>query len=212
MPRAPLFVAIAIILAGILIPFAIWGGRFDAAFSLEGAQAWITAHGSWAWLAGMLLLMSDIVLPVPATIVMSALGLVHGWWLGGLLASAGAFLAGMAAYAACRWLGRPAALWIAGGQGLERGERLFSRHGGWLVALSRWMPVLPEAVACLAGLVRMDARVFAISLACGCVPVGFAFAGIGALGKSSPGAAVTLSAVLPVCLWLAARQWLRRRS
>lgn len=207
MPRAPLFIAITLILAGILIPFAIWGARFDAALTLEGAQAWITGYGAWAWLAGLLLLMSDLVLPVPATIIMSALGLVYGWWLGGLLASAGAFLAGLMAYSACRWLGRPAALWIAGSHALERGERVFARHGGWLVALSRWMPVLPEAVACLAGLVRMEVRVFAISLACGCVPVGFAFAAIGALGKSSPTAAILLSALLPILLWLAARRW-----
>jgi hypothetical protein len=53
----------------------------------------------------------------------------------------------------------------------------------------------------------MEVRVFAVSLACGCVPVGFAFAAIGALGKSSPTAAILLSALLPILLWLAARRW-----
>lgn len=204
-------IAILLILAGILIPFAIWGDRFDTVFSLEGSQAWLSHHGSWAWLAGVLLLVSDIVLPVPSTIVMSALGLVYGWLIGGLLASAGSFLAGLTAYLACRWLGRPAALWLAGEDSLSRGEELFAQRGGWLVALSRWMPVLPEAIACLAGLVKMNLRSYLIALTCGSLPVGFAFAGIGALGKTSPTAAVVLSAILPIVLWFGAQRWLKQR-
>jgi uncharacterized membrane protein YdjX (TVP38/TMEM64 family) len=158
-----------------------------------------------------LLLVSDILLPVPSTIIMSALGLMYGWFIGGLLASLGSFLAGLTAYFACRWLGRPAALWLAGEKGLRRGEELFARRGGWLVALSRWMPVLPEAIACLAGLVKMNLRTYLISLACGSLPVGFAFAAIGALGKTSPTTAILLSAVVPVLLWLAAQHWLKQR-
>jgi uncharacterized membrane protein YdjX (TVP38/TMEM64 family) len=210
MPRA-LLIAIVLILAGILIPFALWGEHFDTVFSLEGAQTWISQHGSWAWLAGVLLLVSDIVLPVPSTIVMSALGLIYGWLIGGLLASLGSFLAGLTAYFACRWLGRPAALWLAGEDSLRRGEELFARRGGWLVALSRWMPVLPEAIACLAGLVKMNLRTYLISLTCGSLPVGFAFAGIGALGKTSPTTAVLLSAILPIMLWFGAQRWLKQR-
>jgi uncharacterized membrane protein YdjX (TVP38/TMEM64 family) len=212
MPHRPLLIAITLILAGILVPFGIWGEHFDAIFSLSGTQQWITSHGSWAWLAGVLLLMSDLLLPVPSTIIMSALGLIYGWWQGGLLASSGAFCAGMLAYATCRWLGRPAAFWLAGQHALERGERLFQKHGGWLVALSRWMPVLPEAIACLAGLVRMEVMAFTLALACGCVPVGFVFAAIGALGKSSPSLAICLSALLPVLLWLVARRWLKHKA
>lgn len=210
MPRA-LLIAILLILAGILIPFAIWGEEFDMVFSLDGAQIWISQHGSWAWLAGILLLVSDIVLPVPSTIVMSALGLMYGWLVGGLLASAGSFLAGLTAYFACRWLGRPAALWLAGEDSLRRGEELFARRGGWLVALSRWMPVLPEAIACLAGLVKMNLRTYLTSLACGSLPVGFAFAAIGALGKTSPGVAMALSAAVPILLWFGAQRWLKQR-
>jgi hypothetical protein len=41
--------------------------------------------------------------------------------------------------------------------------------------------------------------------------VGFAFAAIGALGKTSPTTAILLSAVVPVLLWLAAQHWLKQR-
>lgn len=205
-----LLILTLLILAGIIVPFLIWGERFDAAFSLEGARTWMESYGQWAWLAGIVLLIADIALPVPSTVVMSALGWMYGWWVGGLIAAAGSLLSGLVAYAACRWLGRGAARWLAGDEGLRRGEEIFARRGGWLVALSRWMPVLPEAVACLAGLAKMRRRVFLPALACGSLPTGFAFAAIGHLGHDQPGWAVGLSCVLPVLLWLGAARWLRR--
>jgi uncharacterized membrane protein YdjX (TVP38/TMEM64 family) len=199
-----------VILAGIIVPFVIWGAWFDSVLSLEGARKWMEGYGSWAWAAGIALLVSDIVLPVPSTVVMSALGWMYGWWVGGLICAAGSMLSGIIAYAACRWLGRGAALYLAGEDGLRRGEEIFEKRGGWLVALSRWMPVLPEAVACLAGLSRMRRRVFLPALACGSIPTGFAFAAIGHLGHSEPGWAITLSGIVPVVLWLAAARVLKR--
>jgi uncharacterized membrane protein YdjX (TVP38/TMEM64 family) len=204
-----LIIIVAVILAGILVPFMIWGERFDAALSLEGSRTWMAQFGFWAWLAGIGLLIADIALPVPSTIVMSALGLTYGWFMGGCLASAGSFLSGLVAYTLSRWFGRPAARWIAGEDALGKGTIIFEKQGGWLVALSRWMPVLPEAVACLAGLVKMDFRSFAISLACGSLPVGFAFAAIGALGNSHPGWAIALSGLVPIGLWIAAKRFLK---
>jgi uncharacterized membrane protein YdjX (TVP38/TMEM64 family) len=205
-----LLVLTLLILSGIIVPFLIWGARFDAAFSIEGAREWMEGYGRWAWVAGIVLLIADIALPVPSTVVMSALGWMHGWWLGGLISAAGSMLSGVIAYAACRWLGRGAARWIAGDEGLRRGEEIFEKRGGWLVALSRWMPVLPEAVACLAGLSRMRWRVFLPALACGSVPTGFLFAAIGHMGQKDPLWAILLSCVVPVLLWLGAARVLKR--
>ena len=205
-----LLILTLLLLAGIIVPFLIWGDRFDAALTLEGSRAWMEQYGRWAWLAGVVLLVADIVLPVPSTVVMSALGWMYGWWLGGLAAAAGSMLSGIIAYTACRWLGRGVARWLAGDEGLRKAEEIFARRGGWLVALSRWMPVLPEAVACLAGLAKMRRRVFFPALACGSLPTGFVFAAIGHLGKEQPGWAVVLSCALPVLLWLGARRWLRQ--
>ena len=95
-----------ILLAGVILPFLIWGQRFEEAFSLEGALCWLEACGGWAWAAGMGLLMADVVLPVPGTVVMSALGWLYGWFWGGVVSAAGSMLAGVAAYGGCRWLGR----------------------------------------------------------------------------------------------------------
>lgn len=200
---------LSLLLAGIIVPFMIWGEKFDAVLTLEGARQWMESFGPWAWLAGIGLLIADIALPIPSTVVMSALGWMYGWLVGGLIAAAGSFGSGIVAYGLCRWLGRTAALKIAGEEGLERGAAFFARRGGIVVTVSRWMPVLPEAIACLAGLVKMRWSVFVLSLACGSLPLGFAFAAIGHLGHASPAWALALSALLPIGLWIVAKRWLR---
>ena len=121
-----------------------------------------------------------------------------------------AVVAGLLAYGLSRWLGRPIALRLAGADALESGEKLFADGGAWLVAGSRCIPILPEAIACLAGLHRMPFRTFVFALLCGGVPTGFLFAAIGALGQTEPAWALGLSVIVPVLLWLVARRWLRR--
>lgn len=195
---------------GCLIPFMIWGEQFEGALSLEGARAWMGRFGSGAGLAGIGLLVADILLPIPSTVVMSALGLTYGIWLGGLYAATGTTLAGLIAYALSRALGRPLARRLAGEEGLRSGEALFQGGGAWLVAGSRCLPILPEAIACLAGLHRMPFKTYAFALACGSLPTGFLFAAIGALGQDEPGWALALSVIVPIGLWLAARRWLAR--
>lgn len=205
-----LLVSAALVLLGAIGPYLIWGDALEAAFSVEGARVWMSGYGAGAGLAGVGLLVADLLLPIPSTLVMSALGLAYGTWLGGLYAAAGTMLAGLVAYALSRWLGRPLALRLAGEEGLRAGEGLFARGGAWLVAGSRCLPILPEAVACLAGLHRMPFGTFLVALACGSVPTGFLFAAIGALGQAEPAWALGLSVVVPVALWLAARRWFPR--
>ena len=70
------------------------------------------------------------------------------------------FLGGTLGYGLCRGFGRPLARRLLGPRDLEQGERLFARTGGWLVVLSRWLPIFPEVIACMAGLARMPLRTF----------------------------------------------------
>lgn len=198
-----LFLALALL---VLIPFAIWGGRFEEAMSPEKLVAAFQKARGWAWLVGLVLLVLDLFLPVLATAVMSALGYVYGWLLGGLLSSLGSIGAGLLAYGLCCRMGRRAALRLAGEKGLAEGERLFQGEpGGWIVAISRWMPVLPEVAACLAGLSRMPLRRFVPALCAGSVPMGFVYAWIGARGVEHPGLALAVSALLPPVIWLMVR-------
>jgi uncharacterized membrane protein YdjX (TVP38/TMEM64 family) len=171
--------------------------------------AWLGEYDHWAGAAGVVLLLSDLVLPVPGTMVMSALGFVYGPVVGGAVAALGSFLSGALGYTLCRLLGPHAALRILGEKDLARGERLFSSVGGWLVVLSRWLPLFPEVIACMAGLARMRASTFFAALACGSLPLGFAFAAVGHAGADYPLLALTLSALGPPVLWLAVQTFFR---
>jgi uncharacterized membrane protein YdjX (TVP38/TMEM64 family) len=189
----------------ICVPFAIWGGEFTAWFTGDAAIAWVRARGPWGGLAVIALLMSDLILPIPSTAVMSAAGYLYGTVVGGLLSAAGSFAAGLTGYWLCRSFGPRAAARLVGKRELDGHATLFHRNGPWLVAFSRWMPVLPELISCLAGLTRMPARVFTIALACGSLPLGFIYAAIGTTGHTNPAVAIALSLLIPPALWLLVR-------
>jgi len=208
--RARIGWILAAVLAAVLVPWLIWGDRMDALLSPQAMAAWADERPRWlVWLAGRTLHALVPAAHAPATPVMSALGYVLGPWEGGFVAALGAFLAGCLAYGLARGLGRGMAERLAGAEALGTLEARFASDGGWMVALSRWTPVLPEAVACLAGLSRMPFARFAAALACGCLPLGIAFAWIGHLGQASPALALALSAAIPGILWWAIARALR---
>ncbi|HYC83910.1 MAG TPA: VTT domain-containing protein [Chryseosolibacter sp.] len=194
-----LFVVLAAI---VLMIFFIWGDAFTSIFSEHGSVVWLTSFGAWAWLAGIILLMGDLLLPLPATVIMSALGYVYGPLGGGLIGGGGSFLAGAAGYWLCRMIGERAATFILGSRDYNQGKQLARKEiGAWIVVLSRWLPVFPEVIACMAGLTRMNSIRFHVALLCGSVPMGFVYAYIGYSGLENPGLALALSAAVPALIW-----------
>lgn len=207
-----IFLLFLLLAALVIIPFLIWGESMTETFSLEGSVAILNQYGSWAWGVGQLLLIGDLFLPIPATVVMSALGYIYGWVIGGLLSGLGSFLSGAMAYELCKRIGERAAVRILGAQDFEKGQKMFVRVGGWIVAFSRWLPIFPEVVACMAGITRMPARIFYLALLCGSLPLGFVFAYIGETGNTAPGLALAFSAGLPPFLWFFARYLIQKKT
>lgn len=202
-----LFVALALLFLG---AWMIWGGSWDEQFTLRGTIEWLGSTGSWAWAAGIGLLIADLVLPMPGTIVMAALGYVYGPWVGGIVALVGEMLASIAGYGAGRMLGEKFIRRWLGDSDFERGRKFFGEGGGWVVAFSRALPILPEVVSCMAGMSRMPFGRFLLASACGNVPMAFAFALIGASGKDAPWWAIGASILVPGVLWMVARKVSRK--
>lgn len=190
----------------VLVPFAIWGDGMEALWTV----ARLESFGKWAWIVGIGLLIGDLLLPMPSTVVMSALGYVYGFVLGGVLASMGALGSALLGYGLCRWIGEPMARRLAGEEGLEQGRLLVGRYGVWVIGVSRCLPVLAEVIACLAGLTRMPWRRFLLAALSGCVPMGFAFAALGHWGAETPLIALAVSALAPPLLWWLASRWMAR--
>ncbi len=198
-----------IILALVLVfslPALVCSGDFEDQLTGRNLADKLHRAGTWAWAAGGGLIVADLLLPVPATAVMAALGLIYGPMIGGLIGAAASFAAGLIAYSAARILGRRAAVLLAGERDLARAESFFRRAGGYAVALTRPVPVLPEVVAVVAGLARMKPAAFLLSLACGSLPTGLIFGGMGSLAHTHAGWAFFLALVVPPVLWLPVRR------
>ena len=205
------WIILALILAAIIVPFLLWGDFFESLLNVDATRILLERNRPIAWLIGIALLIADLALPIPSTIVMSALGWLYGPLLGGLAASLGSFLSALVAYGLSRKIGRPLALRLADASSLDAASAWFTTKGGAVIALSRCLPVLNEAVACLAGLSKFPPREFILASLMGALPVGFVFACIGHLGHDHSGTATLLSAAIPVLLWLAHR-WISRKS
>jgi uncharacterized membrane protein YdjX (TVP38/TMEM64 family) len=158
-------------------------------------------YGDWAWALGIVLIWADMVLPVPQTAVIAALGIVYGTLVGGLLGSLGLVTGGLLGYARMLTSARRFALRFTGPRSLQKMERLFDRGGAWAIILTRSLPYsVPEAVVFLAGLAHMPLRKFAAAMTIGSVPTAFAFAAIGAGWADQPVMALAASYVLPIFL------------
>ncbi len=195
-----LYLAVSLAVISLLGWWA-FGAGWEETWDHERLVASFEEVRGWAWLVGILLLMADLFLPLPGTVVMSALGAVYGFWWGGLLAAVGAMLAGLLGYGVGRFFKEETAERWLGKKDVDLGRRVFSAGGAWVVAVSRALPILPEVIACLAGLLRMPFRVFVVALVCGSVPMGFLFAWVGVLGRDEPGWALGFSLAFPAVLW-----------
>lgn len=165
----------------------------------------------WAWALGIALLWADLLLPIPQTSIIAALGIVYGPWFGGAVGSFGLITSGLIGYGLMRTSARRLVLrWVRPGS-LERIERWFERSGTWAIVLSRSLPhSIPEALVLVAGLARMPLGRFTAALVLGSVPIGFVFAAIGAGWSTQPVLALVVSYVVPIVLLPVALYFMRR--
>jgi uncharacterized membrane protein YdjX (TVP38/TMEM64 family) len=197
------------VLAVLAVPAVLFGDRFED--QLDGAKAleFVRAQGSWGWAVGVGLIVADLIVPLPSPAIMAAMGFIYGPVLGGAIASFASFLAALVGYILCRAIGPRAASWIAGPKQTERLSEFFERNGMWAIAVSRFLPAVPEILACLAGMTRMPWGRFAMGNLIGSLLVGFINAYFGSRGETDPASTMVVMAApyvaLPIFLFLLAR-------
>jgi uncharacterized membrane protein YdjX (TVP38/TMEM64 family) len=173
----------------------------------------IRRQGSWAWVLGIALIWADLVLPIPQTAVIAALGILYGTLLGGLLGSVGLITSGLLGYMLMRTSARRFVQRFVGPRTLHKMESVFAHGGAWAIVLTRSLPYsVPEAMILLAGLAGMPVRKFAAALTIGSVPTAFAFSAIGAGWADQPILALLVSYVLPILLLPIVFYLMRRRA
>ena len=168
---------------------------------------------SSAWAVGIALIWADLVLPVPQTAVIAALGIIYGALLGGLLGSLGLVTSGLLGYMMMLTSARRLVQRFVGPRSLDKMESLFDQGGAWAIVLTRSLPYsVPEAMVFLAGLAGMPMRKFTAALTIGSVPTAFAFAAIGAGLADQPILALAVSYGLPILLLPIALYLMRLRA
>jgi uncharacterized membrane protein YdjX (TVP38/TMEM64 family) len=201
-----------LLLALILVPFALGEG---AMFALS--ERWLAAAASRSWLALVIvvLLASDVFLPIPSSFVaagaVAALGAVSGGavvWLG---MSAGASIG----YALGRFGGMPLARRVVGAAELERAARLHARFGAAVLIVCRGVPVLAEASSVLAGALGMRLLTFVFVTSAANLGLAVAYAWLGALGSGLTAALLPFAlgiGVPALALWMVKRLDPKRRA
>jgi len=177
----------------------------------DDAVLTLREYESWAWVVGIALIWADLVLPIPQTAVIAALGIIYGTLLGGLLGSLGLITSGLLGYGMMRTSARRLAHRFAGRQSLHNMQGVFDRGGAWAIILTRGLShSVPEAMVVLAGLAGMPMGRFVVALTIGSVPTAFVFAAIGAGWADQPIMVLAVSYVLPILLLPIALYLMRR--
>ncbi|WP_219418646.1 VTT domain-containing protein [Pseudonocardia nigra] len=163
-----------------------------------------------AAVVGVGLLVTDVVLPVPSSVVMVAHGALFGAVAGTLLSLAGSVGAGLTGFALGR-RGGPLLDRLVPASERRRADALLGRWGALAVVVTRPVPVLAETTAILAGATRSLSWLrMGLAAAVGSLPATalYALAGAAAAGF------VSVSLIFAVVLVLAAVTWLveRRRA
>ncbi len=144
------FVITVVAIAAIIIPFLIFGERIDAWIEqlVKNSQY---NRGIIAFILGGLL-GSDILLPVPSSIVSTACGLLLGLVGGTLVSLAGMVTSCVIGYFLAAKLGQPFVSKMVGKDSMTHFRKLQAKHGYWVVVITRPVPVLAEIAVLSAGL------------------------------------------------------------
>ncbi len=124
---------------------------------------------------GVLIALETLVPPIPSEVILPLAGFQahagrmdpYAVWAAATL---GALAGALALYALGAWLGyhrlhrlsRRRWFILASPSDVERGRELFDRHGSWIVAAARCVPVLRSLVSLPAGMVRMPLLRFSL--------------------------------------------------
>jgi len=183
---------------------------------LEDPSPWLQRGGPAAALAGVGLLLVDVALPVPSSLVMILNGALFGAVAGTGLSLIGGTGATLTGFALGRYGGPLISRWLAPAE-RARVERMLDRWGALAIVVTRPIPILAETAAILAGASSLSWRRVALAALIGCFPAALLYALTGAVASGFGSGALAFAVVILVAVlfWVverwAGRRWRRTR-
>jgi uncharacterized membrane protein YdjX (TVP38/TMEM64 family) len=167
------WIAPLVILAVFLALF--FAARFANIPILVDPSPWINGGGLVAGSAGVLLLISDVILPVPSSLVMTAHGTLFGLWTGAVLSMIGAVGASLVGFALGRAGEKSIRRFVIPSE-YERAEALIEEWGVLAVVVTRPVPLLAETVSIMAGASPLTWKRMLLASAAGSLPSALLYA------------------------------------
>lgn len=166
------------VLAVPLIPFALFG-------ELPG-ESWI-AHPDpvYVFLMGIVLLGSDIFLPIPSSLIALFMGARLGFEIGAAAIALGLTFGAVIGYTSGWYLGHPLVRRHVSENQQQIIRDLEGRFSYLALAMMRAVPVLAEASVLAAGAARLKPRPVFATLVTANISLGVLYAGIGSLSQES---------------------------
>ena len=164
-----------------LIPFALLG-ELPGELWLEHPSAWVV------FLLGVVLLGSDFVLPIPASIVAVFLGAQLGIGLGFVAIAMGLCLSTTLAFLLGWYLGYPFVARFVSSRQLQSLRAMDNQFSYLALAMMRSVPVFSEASVLAAGAARLNRFSALVTIAIANLGLALLYAGFGAYSQalSSP--------------------------
>jgi len=167
----------------------------------------LRAAGPLAGVVGVGLLIADVVLPVPSSVIMIAHGALFGIWVGSILSLIGSVGCSLAGFAIGR-AGRETVRRFVTDDEYSRAERLLDRWGTGAIVATRPVPILAEVMSIIAGTTPgLSWWQITIASIAGSLPPAIAYAVAGHLATKTVGAIWVFSALM---LLSAAMWWFDR--
>lgn len=190
------------LIAFIVIPFVLLETRLNRWG--EEALAHSRDHKALSAVTVVILLASDVVLPVPSSVISTLAGVLLGWAGGAVLIWTGMTLGCAFGYGIGARVARPLALRAVGDEELRRATRLFEIIGPITLILTRAIPVLAEASTLAAGAAGMRFAAFMLATGFANACVAIAYAGIGATAVAAESFLIVFFglALVPSAAWL----------
>ena len=172
--------AVGAVVVLVLATLLVWG--FVVGFpavpgfelSVEAVERTIRSWGAWGVAGSMLLMVLHSFVPFPAEIVAMANGMLYGPLWGTVVTWTGAMLGAYLAFGLARWLGRPFVLAMVASRHHEKLDDWVARHGGGMLLLSRFVPVISfNLINYAAGLTAISWWTFTWATGLGILPLTF---------------------------------------
>ena len=165
------------LLAAIVVPFFLYEDPITS-----WTQEFIERQDSRWVVGGALggLLATDLILPIPSSLVSIAAGYVLGFWKGSAVIWTGMTAACLIGYLLGATAGREVTRRFVGEKELRRASHAQTRFGDWVVVIFRAVPVLAEASVLFAGVARMPFARFVLLATLSNLGISLAYSAVGA--------------------------------